>query len=60
MKKLLEEKLQAYKEQVDYIIKKQKYLIEKGENEFIKIDILVAEESAEAYFEEIQELLKEL
>lgn len=60
MKKLLEEKLQAYKEQVDYIIKKQKYLIEKGENGFIKIDILVAEESAEAYFEEIQELLKEL
>lgn len=60
MKKLLEEKLQAYKEQVDYIIKKQKYLIDEGENEFIKIDILVAEESAEAYFEEIQELLKEL
>ncbi len=60
MKKLLEEKLQAYKEQVDYIIKKQKYLIEEGENEFIKIDISVAEESAEAYFEEIQELLKKL
>lgn len=60
MKKLLEEKLKAYKEQVDYIIKKQKYLIEEGENEFIKIDILVAEESAEAYFEEIQELLKKL
>lgn len=60
MKKLLEEKLKAYKEQVDYIIKKQKYLIEKGENEFIKIDISVAEESAECYFEEIQELLKEL
>lgn len=58
MKKLLEEKLQAYKEQVDYIIKKQKYLIEDGENEFIKIDISVAEESAEAYFEEIQDLLK--
>lgn len=60
MKKLLEEKLQAYKEQVDYIIKKQKYLIEDGENEFIKIDISVAEESAEAYFEEIQDLLKKL
>jgi len=68
MKKLLEEKLKAYKEQVDYIIKNQKYLIEKGENgvaksdfnQFLKIDISVAEESAECYFEEIQELLKEM
>ena len=58
MKKLLEEKLQAYKKEMDYIIKRQKDLIEEGENEFIEIDILVAEESAEAYFEEIQELLK--
>lgn len=60
MKKLLEEKLQAYKKEMDYIIKRQKDLIEEGENEFIEIDILVAEESAEAYFEEIQELLKKL
>ena len=60
MKKLLEEKLQAYKKEIDYIIKRQKDLIEEGENEFIEIDILVAEESAEAYFEEIQELLKKL
>ena len=60
MKKLLEEKLQAYKKEMDYIMKRQKDLIEEGENEFIEIDILVAEESAEAYFEEIQELLKKL
>ena len=60
MKKLLEEKLQAYKKEMDYIIKRQKDLIEEEENEFIEIDILVAEESAEAYFEEIQELLKKL
>lgn len=60
MKKLLEEKLQAYKKEMDYIIKRQKDLIEEGENEFIEVDILVAEESAEAYFEEIQELLKKL
>ena len=60
MKKLLEEKLQAYKKEIDYIIKRKNELIEEGENEFIEIDISVAEESAEAYFEEIQELLKKL
>ena len=54
MKKLLEEKLQAYKEQVDDIC------VVVPLREFIKIDISVAEESAEAYFEEIQELLKKL
>ena len=60
MKKLLEEKLQAYKEQMENIIQNQNELIKDGENEFIKIDILVAKESAERYFEEIQELLKKL
>lgn len=60
MKKLLEEKIQAYREQMENIIQNQNKLIKNGENEFIKIDILVAKESAECYFEEIQELLKEM